>query len=118
MSIISELMSLPGVIAAGEYAYRGDRYSYEGQISDEMARMASVMCRATSLGVHMESNILDSLCGKCGLSPSRGWSVSGPKYTVCVMSHYFCFLDNQHARLNDTIRLMFEELKDETDEKI
>lgn len=118
MSVISELMSLPGVIAAGEYAYRGDRYSYEGEISDDMARMASVMCRATTLGVHMEANMLGSVCTDCGLSPSRGWAVRGPKYTVCVMSHYFCFLDNEHAKLNDTLHLMLEELKDETDEKI
>ena len=118
MSIISELMSLPGVIAAGEYAYRGDRYSYEGQITDEMARMASVMCRATSLGVHMQSNILGAVSSNSGLSPSRGWTVNGPKYTVCVMSHYFCFLENEHAKFNDTLRLMFEELKDETNEKI
>ena len=26
MRIISQLMAIPGVIAAGEYAFRGDRY--------------------------------------------------------------------------------------------
>ena len=118
MSVISELMNLPGVIAAGEYAYRGDRYTYEGNISDEMARMASIMCRATTLGVHMEGNMLGSICTNCGLSPSQGWAVTGPKYTVCVMSHFFCFLDNASASINDTIQLMLEEVKDEPDEMI
>jgi roadblock/LC7 domain-containing protein len=118
MSVVSELMSLPGVIAAGEYAFRGDRYSYEGNMTDEMARMASIMCRATSLGVHMESQMLGTLCAKCGLSPSRGWAVRGPAFTVCVMSNYFCFLDNQNASLNDTLHLMLTELKDESDDMI
>lgn len=118
MSVISELMSLPGVIAAGEYAFRGDRYTYEGQMSDDMARMASIMCRSTSLGVHMESNILGVLCPSCGMTPSRGWAVRGSKFTVCVMSHYFCFLDNENGQLNDTIHLLLDELKDEIDDKI
>jgi len=118
MSVVSELMGLPGVIAAGEYAFRGDRYTFEGKLSDDMARIASVMCRATSLGVHMESNMLGSLCPDCGFSPSRGWAVRGPKFTVCVMSHYFCFLDNEHAKVNDTLHLMLDELKDTIDDKI
>ena len=118
MSVVSELMGVPGVIAAGEYAYRGDRYTCEGEITDEMARMASIMCRATSLGVHMESNMLGELCTDCGLDPARGWSVRGPKYTVCVMSHYFCFLDNSKADLNKVLHLMFDETRDEHDEMI
>ena len=118
MSVTSQLMSLPGVIAAGEYAYRGDRYTYEGEISDEMARMASIMCRATTLGIHMEGNMLGTLCTNSGLSPSQGWAVTGPDYSVCVMSHFFCFLDNTRANLNETIQLMLEEVRDEPDEMI
>ena len=47
MSIVPELAAMDGVIAAGEYSYRGDRFTCEGQMTDEMARMASIMCRAT-----------------------------------------------------------------------
>lgn len=118
MNLISELMTMSGVIAAGEYAYRGDRYSYEGQLTDEMARMASVMCRATSLSVHMECNMLDSACDDCGLVPGRGWAVRGPNFTVCVMSNYFCFLDNGSASLNDTLRLMMRKATSEHDELV
>ena len=48
MSLVAELAAMEGVFAAGEYAYRGDRYSYQGHITDEHARMASIMCRATA----------------------------------------------------------------------
>ncbi len=118
MSVVGELMGLPGVIAAGEYSYRGDRYSYEGQMSEEMARMASVMCRATSLGVHMECNMLGTVCDDCGLVPGKGWAVRGPMFTVCVVSNVFCFLDNSAASLNKTLHLMVERLKDASDEMI
>jgi len=44
MRIISQLMAVPGVIAAGEYSFRGDRYTYEGHLTPETARMASILC--------------------------------------------------------------------------
>ncbi|MEJ2061399.1 MAG: DUF2173 family protein [Gammaproteobacteria bacterium] len=112
MSLISELMSKPGVIAAGEYSFRGDRYSYEGQLEDEMARMASIMCRATSLAVRMESSMLGSLNPGNGLADARGWAVRGPKFSVCVVANTFCFLDSASGSLSDTLKLMLDELKD------
>jgi roadblock/LC7 domain-containing protein len=112
MSVVAELMTLPGVIAAGQYAYRGDRYSYEGQITDEMARMASIMCRATTMGVHMEGDMLGGFCENCGFLPSKGWAVRGPKYTVCVMANVFCFIDSANGSMNDVVRIMREELAD------
>ncbi len=118
MSVVAELMALPGVIAAGQYSFRGDRYTYQGQLSDELARMASIMCRATSLGVHMECNMLGELCEDCGLVPGKGWAVRGPHFTVCVMSNYFCFLDNERGSVNDTLHLMIQELRNASDELI
>ena len=37
MSVVAELENLPGVIAAGENSCRGDRYSFKGQPTDELA---------------------------------------------------------------------------------
>ena len=116
MSVVAELMSLPGVIAAGEYSYRGDRYTYEGQLTDEMARMASIMCRATTMGVHMEGDILGQFCEECGLVPAKGWAVRGPKFAVCVMANVFCFLDTANASLTDTLHLLQKELADAPDD--
>lgn len=118
MSVIAELMGLPGVIAAGEYSYRGDRYTYEGKLSDEMAKMASIMCRATTMGVHMEGEILEAYCGDCGLIPTKGWAVRGPSFTVCVMANVFCFIDSANASINDTLHLMQSELADAPDNMI
>ncbi len=116
MSITTELMALPGMMAAGEYAYRGDRYTYQGNMNDEMARMAAIMCRAGSLGVRMECNMLDNLCeNDCGLIPGKGWAVRGARFTVCVMSNVFCFLDNEQGSINDTLHLMLEKITDHSE---
>jgi roadblock/LC7 domain-containing protein len=110
MSVYSELAGMQGVIAAGEYAYRGDRYNYKGQLSDEMARMASIMCRATTMGTHMQAEILCANSENCPFDPVHGWVVRGPEFTVCVVANVFCFLRNEAGLLNRVMRYMQERL--------
>lgn len=114
MSVYADLALMDGVIAAGEYAWRGDRYNYKGQMSDEMARMASIMCRATTLSTHMQSDILCStISGKdCPFSESHGWIVRGPQFSVCVMANIFCFVQNQPGVLNAVFARMRDKLMD------
>lgn len=112
MNVVTELMRLPGVVAAGRYSYRGDRYSYEGRLDAEMARMASIMCRATTMSVHMEGELLDGICGRCGLIPAKGWAVRGPRFSVCVVANVFCFLESRKGSINDVLHLMQKALGD------
>ena len=53
MSFVADLAAKPGVIAAGEYSYRGDRFNFKGDVDAELARMASIMCRATTMSTTM-----------------------------------------------------------------
>ena len=101
MSLILTLSQLPGVIAAGEYSYRGDRFSFEGKLTDELARMASIMCRATTMATHMQVDMMKSLGPECGCAPARGWMVHGDRFSVCVIGNVFCFVDNTAANLNE-----------------
>lgn len=118
MSLVADLAEMPGVIAAGEYSYRGDRFSYKGQLNEEHARMASIMCRATTMGVHMQTDILASFRANTGVDPSRGWVVKGPYFTVCVLYNVFCFLDNSRGSLNEVMNHMSASLADATDDLI
>jgi roadblock/LC7 domain-containing protein len=106
MSLISQLARMPGVLAAGEYSYRGDRFSYQGLLDEEQARQASIMCRANTLGINMQAGILTALVDDCGCAPPRGWLVRGGHFTVCVIGNVFCFLDNETASLNEVMRRM------------
>ena len=106
MNIVSEIAALPGVIAAGEYSYRGDRFSYEGQLGEEQARMASIMCRATTMAEHMQMDMVKNLGYDCGCAPARGWVVRGEHFTVCVIANVFCFLDNSAASVNEVMQVM------------
>ena len=106
MSLIDELSAMPGVIAAGEYSYRGDRFSCQGQLDDEKARMASIMCRATTMAVHMQADMMKGLGTDCGCAPARGWIVRGQQFSVCTIANVFCFISNQAASLNAVMEVM------------
>lgn len=106
MHIIKQLMAIPGVIAAGEFAYRGDRFSYEGALTDEYARMAAILCRANTLAINMQSEIVDSFAENCGCRPVQGWIVRGGQISVCVIGNYFSFIENRPELLNDVMTIM------------
>lgn len=112
MRIISQLMKIPGVIAAGEYAYRGDRYSFEGNLTPELARMASILCRSNTLSVHMQAEIFSSFAEKCGCKPVQGWIVRGTEMSVCVVGNIFCFCQNTPGLLNDVMTIMRAKIGD------
>lgn len=118
MAILSELSALPGVTAVGEYSYRGDRFSYKGNLDEEQARMASIMCRATTMSVHMQADICGSFCAHCGIVPGRGWMVRGPRYSVCVYANVFCFIDNDKASLNQVMQVLRTRLAESTGELV
>jgi roadblock/LC7 domain-containing protein len=110
MSIVAELLTKPGVIVAGEYAYRGDRFFYKGALKEKHARMASVMCRATTMSTHMEGDMIAAFCPQSGIQPVRGWVMSGPEHTVCVVANVFCLIDNKKGSLNTIIGFMRQAL--------
>lgn len=114
MSVYADLVLMDGVIAAGEYSYRGDRYHYKGQLSEEMARMASIMCRATTMSTHMQADILCTNFDSqdCPFEESHGWIVRGPQFSVCVMANVFCFVANQPQLLNRVFAQMRDRLMD------
>jgi len=116
MHIVKQLMAIPGVIAAGEYAYRGDRFSYEGALTDEFARMASILCRANTLSVSMQSEILDSFAENCGCRPVQGWIVRGAQVTVCAVGNYFSFIENREDLLNSVMTIMRAKIGDVQDD--
>ncbi|MDX1656439.1 MAG: DUF2173 family protein [Candidatus Competibacteraceae bacterium] len=113
MGMIAELLAKPGVVVAGEYAYRGDRFSYRGELSERNARMASIMCRATTMGTTMEGEMLGEFCPDCGILPVRGWVMRGSGYTICVVANVFCLLDNRQGSLNQILGFMRQALADD-----
>lgn len=113
MSIVAELMNQPGVLAAGEFAYRGDRFSYRGQLDEEQARMLSIVCRATTMTAHMETQLLNNVSTATGLTGVRGWLLRGPGHTLCVYANTFCLFNTHAGSPNRIVRLLTAALADD-----
>ena len=111
MSLVADLVARPCVLAAGEYSYRGDRFTFRGELTDETARMASIMCRATMMSATMAARTAAALGEEdLGLAPLRGWVLRGARHTVCVVANSFCMLDHEKASVNAVIKDMLERL--------
>ena len=106
MHVVKQLMAIPGVIAAGKYAYRGDQFFSQGALTDEFARLASIMCRENTLAVNMQAEIFDSFAENCGGRPVQGWIVYGANVTVCNVGDHFAFIENREGLLNDVMTIM------------
>lgn len=112
MHIVKQLSAIPGVIVAGEYAYHGDRFSFEGALTNEFARIVSILCRVNTLAANMQSEILDAFAENCGFRPVQGWAVRGARVTFCAVGNYFCLIENREGLLNEVMRRMREKIGD------
>jgi len=119
MSLVADLAAKAGVIAAGEYSYRGDRFNFKGELDAELARMASIMCRATTMSTTMAARTADGLgTGDTGLAPLRGWVMRGAQHSICVVSNVFCMFDNEAGSLNAIVEEMRTQLGSGQDEMV
>lgn len=123
MSLITDLMELTGVVAAGDFVYRGDQYSaHRGPMSEEETRTMSSLCRANTTSMRMEGDLLalfSRVCqpeaGGCGFDPAKGWVMHGAKRSICVISNVYCLIDNDRASLTEVLGLMRERLSEAPD---
>lgn len=106
-------MAVPGVVAAGTYAYHGDRlsFSHRGQLDASAASAASVLCRAQTLALRMEMALLEALPDVAG-APAPGWIVRGPRHSVCTVANVFCFVDATPGALNAAMDILRRRLDD------
>ena len=106
MKPINQLAALDGVLAAGEFSYHGEGFSYAGLLEPEQARMAAIMCRANSESVIMQADMIDSYAEQAVAPSPRGWMVTSEHFSVCVVGRLFCFVDNATGSLNDIMQAL------------
>lgn len=114
MHIVKQIGAIPGVIAAGEYAYHGDGddFSFEGALTAEFVHIVSIMCRVNTLTAHMQSRILDAFTEQAGLRPVQGWIVRGARLSFCAVGSYFAMVDNRDGALDEVVRTLRAQIGD------
>jgi roadblock/LC7 domain-containing protein len=72
-------------------------------LSDEHAAMAAQMCSANTAMARMQCDGFTAFSGQ-EWTPLQGWSLSGPKFSVCVMGNTGVFVHNDQVSFNEVFK--------------
>jgi roadblock/LC7 domain-containing protein len=107
MADLDKLMKVKGVWAAGEFSPDGKLIAYKGNISEEHAAMAAMMCAANTMMAEMQTQGCTAFSGQ-EWTPLIGWAVAGPKYSVCVVGNVGVFVNNDEVSFNEVFKVLRE----------
>ncbi|MFN4320010.1 MAG: DUF2173 family protein [Aquificaceae bacterium] len=108
MANLDRLMKVKGVWAAGEFTDDGKLVAYKGNLSEEHAAMAAMMCAANNMMARMQCDGYTAFSGQ-EWTPLHGWALTGPKYSVCVMGNVGVFVNNDEVSFNEVFKVLKEE---------
>lgn len=108
MANLDRLLQIKGVFAAGEFSDDGKVIAYKGDVTEEEAAMAAMMCAANTAMAKMQADGFTAFSGK-EWTPLKGWAVTGPKYSVCVMGNVGVFVKNDEVSFNEVFKALAEE---------
>lgn len=106
MSKLKELMSINGVVAAGEFNSDGSLAAFEGNITEEEAAMAAQVAHANKVMAQMQVDGYTAMSGEDGWTPVQGFAISGPKLSICVGGNIGVFVDNESVSFNEVFRAL------------
>lgn len=103
---IHSLLKMKGVFAVGEFAEDGTLKAFAGEITEDEAAMAAAMCAANMHMAKMQADGFTALSGEGGWTPATGFSLAGPKFSVCVMHNRGVFVHNGKGSFNEIFKAL------------
>jgi len=108
MSRTSELMNLPGTVAAALFSRKGYLEEFEGALSEAEFNEMANLCTAITLTMEMQGRLLGRLTGKSGWSSCYGWMTWGPDMSIVTVHDSMCLVHGRQASFNQAIKAMRE----------
>lgn len=108
MSRTTELVKLPGTVAAAMYSRKGYLEESDGELTAAEAAEIASLCTAITMTLEMQCGLLDRLAGKPGWAGCYGWMTWGPTMSLVTVHDSTCIVHSQHASFNDVFRAMTE----------
>lgn len=106
MSRASELVKLPGTVAAGLFSRKGFLEEFEGQITEIEAGEMVHLCAAITLTMEMQGRLLGRMAGQSGWDSCYGWMTWGPEMSIVAVHDSMCIVQGQQASFNRVIKAM------------
>ncbi len=112
---LDELLKIPGVVAAGEFAPDGKLVNYMASMdmSREMAAMTAQFVATVTMLFNTLAGAFTQL-SKMKWVPQLGWAYSGGDWTVAIMGNWGVFIETSKADFNKLFRELGEKARVET----
>lgn len=106
MSRSSELLKLPGTVAAGLFSRKGFLEEFEGPFpAGEAAKLAG-LCSAITQTMEMQGLLLDRLTEQSGWQGCYGWAMWGPERCIVAVGDSMCIVQTRATSLDDLLAAM------------
>ncbi|MBU2641940.1 MAG: DUF2173 family protein [Gammaproteobacteria bacterium] len=106
MSRASELMALPGTVAAGLFSRKGFLEEFEGALTEAEAGEMVHLCAAITLTMEMQGRLLGRMAGQSGWDSCYGWMTWGPEMSIVTIHDSMCIVQGQQTSFNQVIQAM------------
>lgn len=108
MSRTSELMKLPGTVAAGLFSRKGFLEEFEGTLTQVEAEEMAGLCAAITLTMEMQGRLLGRLADQSGWDGCYGWVTWGPEMSIVTIHDSLCVVRGRQASFNQLVKAMTE----------
>jgi len=106
MSRTSELLNLPGVVAAGLFSRKGYLEEYEGALAEAEAVEMVGLCTAITMTKEMQGRLLGRMVDQSGWDSFYGWMTWGPEMAIVSVHDSMCIVQGQQTSFNQVIQAM------------
>jgi len=106
MSRTSELLNLPGVVAAGLYSRKGYLEEFEGALTEAEAVEMVNLCTAITMTMEMQGRLLGRMADQSGWDSCYGWMTWGPEMSIVTVHDSMCVVQGQQTAFNQVIKAM------------
>jgi len=107
MATLDELLSIDGVVAAGEFSADGKLVDYKAkmEMSPEMAAMTAQFCATVTMMFTTLAGAFSQL-SQMNWMPQQGWAYSGGDWTVAVGDNKGVFIETAKADFNKLFEVL------------
>jgi roadblock/LC7 domain-containing protein len=107
MATLDELLSIDGVVAAGEFSADGKLVDYKAkmEMSPEMAAMTAQFCATVTMMFNTLAGAFSQL-SQMNWVPQQGWAYSGGDWTVAVGGNKGVFIETAKADFNKLFEVL------------
>jgi roadblock/LC7 domain-containing protein len=113
MSRTSEMLKLPGVVAAGLFSRKGYLEESEGALSESEAAEMANLCTAITMTMEMQGRLLGRMVDQAGWNSCYGWMTWGPDMSIVTVHDGLCIVQGRQASFNRVIKAMKESAEGE-----